>query len=871
MTDVAPCGCLAAKFDSCNSLLSSVHTLLVNILRCVRLYIKRKYKKWNLLLVFKFDKFPIIFIFSFKTNCHDSTVYGAVSLSSRNSNVSSPRDHATTFALGSIPELVDDYDVDDTSISGLETKRRSYSLNESSSYRPSFFNHLRTNRSPQPGSVLHRALTWEMAGRSQPFRVTVSPSSDSKDQENRFRRNASTDRLHDTQHQLVFDPSNIRSSSSVWKSVDPAAKSWTKQEKEGVGVMDQTKVNRLLSLSTGLKDSRDHLRAEQTTWNSASAGKQSELAREVACRNLINGFELGRLEQNAATGGDSNGFRTMEFRAAARASPVKTSRSFSDSTQRRKEIDNIFVGPPNTFRESLADDFDSSKDCSRVRLAEKTFRSELYRDNDNSNAPYNDFLDQTVSSSRKPFRSKSMKLLSSEASSFSLGRDSGFLRPLSDWKTDTISLSTPNSPLSQPEEVDTAPKHPVTHSFTQPSLSMIALNTGSEDHSLRPNSITRSEISLLSNSNAVPQKTNLSTWGPFVVADLRKAITKPVSSTAISEQTKPHRIKPFGSNFVVRRITNLAKNPFNSISSIGENINIGNKSSQPLPSTGTRNDGNTAILKPSELVKFEEGDRASQNPKLTRLDLDKSRQDTAEVPLAYNGHETFARNQNHRVPWSGIPTWNGTPNKTKLDDGSSPSNPRDSLISSKDSGYERSATESSPSVTSERLTVHLTGPVDPSPVDEDRASDRCNDGSMALTRNSNSNCSRHIRVFLKSSSQLQDEAFKMEPCSLHIDTAIAEAPCGIQDIDEKWKKEISNMQLDRNPSGVHWVEAGHETDGKAKDLATAKNSARETDSAKANDSAKAKESAQKTDWVKANYSTKAKDSAQKTDWAKAND
>src|SRR6218665_382126 len=45
MTDVAPCGCLAAKFDLCNSLLSSVHTLPVNILRCVRLYIKRKYKK----------------------------------------------------------------------------------------------------------------------------------------------------------------------------------------------------------------------------------------------------------------------------------------------------------------------------------------------------------------------------------------------------------------------------------------------------------------------------------------------------------------------------------------------------------------------------------------------------------------------------------------------------------------------------------------------------------------------------------------------------------------------------------------------------------------------------------------------------------
>jgi len=38
-------GCLAVKFDSCNSLLSSIHTLLVNILRYVRLlYINRKYK-----------------------------------------------------------------------------------------------------------------------------------------------------------------------------------------------------------------------------------------------------------------------------------------------------------------------------------------------------------------------------------------------------------------------------------------------------------------------------------------------------------------------------------------------------------------------------------------------------------------------------------------------------------------------------------------------------------------------------------------------------------------------------------------------------------------------------------------------------------
>ena len=37
---VAQCGRLAAKFDSYNSLLSSVHSFIVNILRCVRLYIK---------------------------------------------------------------------------------------------------------------------------------------------------------------------------------------------------------------------------------------------------------------------------------------------------------------------------------------------------------------------------------------------------------------------------------------------------------------------------------------------------------------------------------------------------------------------------------------------------------------------------------------------------------------------------------------------------------------------------------------------------------------------------------------------------------------------------------------------------------------
>ena len=39
-----PVWCLAGKFDSYNnSLLPSVHTLPVIILRCVRLYIKRKY------------------------------------------------------------------------------------------------------------------------------------------------------------------------------------------------------------------------------------------------------------------------------------------------------------------------------------------------------------------------------------------------------------------------------------------------------------------------------------------------------------------------------------------------------------------------------------------------------------------------------------------------------------------------------------------------------------------------------------------------------------------------------------------------------------------------------------------------------------
>ena len=41
--DVAHYGYHVAKFDSCYSLLSSIHTLLINILRYVRLYIKQKY------------------------------------------------------------------------------------------------------------------------------------------------------------------------------------------------------------------------------------------------------------------------------------------------------------------------------------------------------------------------------------------------------------------------------------------------------------------------------------------------------------------------------------------------------------------------------------------------------------------------------------------------------------------------------------------------------------------------------------------------------------------------------------------------------------------------------------------------------------
>jgi len=45
---------LAVNFNSCNNLLSSVHTLLVglNILRHVRLYIKRKYYYYIIIITY---------------------------------------------------------------------------------------------------------------------------------------------------------------------------------------------------------------------------------------------------------------------------------------------------------------------------------------------------------------------------------------------------------------------------------------------------------------------------------------------------------------------------------------------------------------------------------------------------------------------------------------------------------------------------------------------------------------------------------------------------------------------------------------------------------------------------------------------------
>ena len=43
---------LAVKFNSCNNLLSFVHTLLVNILRHDRLYIKRKYYYYIIIITY---------------------------------------------------------------------------------------------------------------------------------------------------------------------------------------------------------------------------------------------------------------------------------------------------------------------------------------------------------------------------------------------------------------------------------------------------------------------------------------------------------------------------------------------------------------------------------------------------------------------------------------------------------------------------------------------------------------------------------------------------------------------------------------------------------------------------------------------------
>ena len=75
MTDVAPCGCLAAKFDSCNSLLSSVHTLLVNILRCVRLLLFNE----NIIVNVHFHMCSLrLDISPFSTLANQSPVYSQV-------------------------------------------------------------------------------------------------------------------------------------------------------------------------------------------------------------------------------------------------------------------------------------------------------------------------------------------------------------------------------------------------------------------------------------------------------------------------------------------------------------------------------------------------------------------------------------------------------------------------------------------------------------------------------------------------------------------------------------------------------------------------------------------------------------------------
>src|SRR6218665_3098936 len=66
-----PVAALRLKFDSCNSLLSSVHTSLVNILRCVRLYIKNETIIINITLFIMHNGF---IIWSFESNLSKMSV-----------------------------------------------------------------------------------------------------------------------------------------------------------------------------------------------------------------------------------------------------------------------------------------------------------------------------------------------------------------------------------------------------------------------------------------------------------------------------------------------------------------------------------------------------------------------------------------------------------------------------------------------------------------------------------------------------------------------------------------------------------------------------------------------------------------------------
>src|SRR6218665_3111232 len=56
-----PVASMRLKFDSSNSLLSSMHTFLVHILRCVRLYIKRKYYIHSFILTISIAPLQVLY------------------------------------------------------------------------------------------------------------------------------------------------------------------------------------------------------------------------------------------------------------------------------------------------------------------------------------------------------------------------------------------------------------------------------------------------------------------------------------------------------------------------------------------------------------------------------------------------------------------------------------------------------------------------------------------------------------------------------------------------------------------------------------------------------------------------------------------